>query len=79
MGKSRVWLLRMCIPTAVSPVMVFFVPQTFPSALKYIYIFIVYNPVNTVFPTFMQAPYFSMVSLMTRKRSDPANRDLPLS
>ena len=66
MGKSRVWLLRMCIPTAVSLVMVFFVPQTFPSALKYIYIFIVYNLVNTVFLTFMQVPYFSMVSLMTR-------------
>ena len=66
MGKSRVWLLRMCIPTAVSLVMIFFVPQTFPSALKYVYIFIVYNLVNTVFLTFMQVPYFSMISLMTR-------------
>ena len=66
MGKSRVWLLRMCIPTAVSMVLVFFVPQTFPSVLKYVYIFIVYNLVNTVFLTFMQVPYFSMVSLMTR-------------
>ena len=34
--------------------------------MKYIYIFIVYNLVNTVFLTFMQVPYFSMVSLMTR-------------
>ena len=66
MGKSRVWLLRMCIPTAVSLVLVFFVPQSFPSLLKYVYIFIVYNLVNTVFLTFMQVPYFSMVSLMTR-------------
>ena len=65
MGKSRVWLLRMCVPTAVSLVLIFFVPHAFPPAMKYVYIFIVYNLVNTVFLTFMQVPYFSMVSLMT--------------
>ncbi len=31
-----------------------------------IYVFVVYNLVNSVFLTFMQVPYFSMVSLMTR-------------
>ena len=66
MGKARVWLLRMSLPMAVSLVMVFFVPQFFPSTLKYIYIFVIYNLVNSVFLTFMQVPYFSMVSLMTR-------------
>ncbi len=66
MGKARVWLLRMCLPMAVSLVLVFFVPQTFPATLKYIYIFVIYNLVNSVFLTFMQVPYFSMVSLMTR-------------
>ena len=66
MGKGRVWLLRMCIPMAIGLVLVFFVPQTFPSALKYVYIFVVYNLVNAVFLTFLQVPYFSMVSLMTK-------------
>ena len=66
MGKGRVWLLRMCIPTSISLIMVFWIPQSFPSLLKYVYIFIIYNLVNTVFLTFNQVPYFSMVSLMTR-------------
>ncbi len=66
MGKARVWLLRMCLPMAVSLVLVFFVPQSFPTALKYVYIFVIYNLTNSVFLTFMQVPYFSMVSLMTR-------------
>ena len=30
MGKARVWLLRMCLPMAVSLVLVFFVPKNFP-------------------------------------------------
>ena len=66
MGKARVWLLRMCLPMAVCLVLVFFVPKSFPTLLKYIYIFVIYNLVNSVFLTFMQVPYFSMVSLMTR-------------
>ena len=60
------WLLRMCLPMAVSLVLVFSIPQTFPTTLKYLYIFVIYNLVNSVFLTFMQVPYFSMVSLMTR-------------
>ena len=66
MGKARVWLLRMCLPMAISLVLIFHVPQGFSSTMKYIYIFVVYNLVNSVFLTFMQVPYFSMVSLMTR-------------
>lgn len=70
MGKARVWLLRMCFPMAVSLFLIFFVPQNFPSTLKYIYIFIIYNLANSVFLTFMQVPYFSMISLMTRNRGE---------
>ena len=66
MGKARVWLLRMCLPMAISLILIFRVPQGFSSTMKYIYVFVVYNLVNSVFLTFMQVPYFSMVSLMTR-------------
>jgi GPH family glycoside/pentoside/hexuronide:cation symporter len=66
MGKARIWLLRMSIPMAVSLVLVFFVPQNFPTALKYVYVFVIYNLANAVFLTFMQVPYFSMISMMTR-------------
>lgn len=70
MGKARVWLLRMCLPMAISLFLIFHVPQSFSSTMKYIYIFVVYNLVNSVFLTFMQVPYFSMVSLMTRNSEE---------
>ena len=70
MGKARVWLLRMCLPMGISLIMIFHVPQGFSTMLKYIYIFVVYNLVNSVFLTFMQVPYFSMVTLMTRNSEE---------
>ena len=65
-GKARVWLMRMCIPFAITTVLLFFVPQNFPTLLKYVYVFIMYNLVNAVFYTSMLVPYYSMISLMTR-------------
>ncbi len=66
LGKARPWLLRMCIPFAVATILLFFVPSSFPSALKYVYVFIMYNLVNTVCLTSMQVPYYSLISLLTR-------------
>lgn len=66
MGKARPWLMRMCIPFAVATILLFFVPQGFPSALKYVYVFIMYNLVNAVCLTSIQVPYYSMISLLTR-------------
>lgn len=66
MGKARPWLLRMCIPFAIATVLLFFVPQNFPTMLKYVYVFIMYNLVNTVCLTAIQVPYYSMISLLTR-------------
>lgn len=66
MGKGRAWLFRMCIPFAVSTVLLFFVPQNWPDMLKYVYVFLMYNIVNAVFMTFMFVPYFSMISLISR-------------
>ena len=66
MGKARPWLMRMSIPFAIATILLFFVPQSFPSALKYVYVFIFYNLVNAVFLTSMQVPYYSLISLMTR-------------
>ena len=65
-GKARVWLLRMCIPFAIAVLLLFWVPSSFPMALKYVYVFIMYNLVNTVCLTFMQVPYYSLISLMSR-------------
>ncbi|HUM82755.1 MAG TPA: MFS transporter [Lachnospiraceae bacterium] len=66
MGKARPWILRMCIPLAVTMILLFFVPQNFPSMMKYVYVFIMYNLVNTVCLTAIQVPFYSMISLLTR-------------
>ena len=70
LGKARVWLLRMSLPMAISLILVFHVPHSISPTMKYVYIFVVYNLVNSVFLTFMQVPYFSMVSLMTRNSQE---------
>ena len=73
MGKARVWLLRMCIPFAVSTMLLFFVPQNFPDMVKYVYVFLVYNICNAVCLTGMLVPFYSMVGLVT---SNPYERGL---
>lgn len=69
-GKARVWLMRMCIPFAVTTVLLFFVPQNFPDVAKYVYVFIMYNLVNAVFYTAMLVPYYSMISLVTNNANE---------
>lgn len=65
LGKARVWLLRMCIPMAISVVLLFSIPASFTGMIKYVYIFIIYNLVNSVFYTSMFVPYNSLISLST--------------
>lgn len=66
MGKGRSWILRMCIPFAITTMLLFFVPQNFPNMLKYVYVFLLYNLVSTVCFTGMAVPFYSMISLITR-------------
>ncbi|MCF0134331.1 MAG: MFS transporter [Blautia sp.] len=66
LGKGRSWVLRMCIPFGISAILLFFVPSSFPTMLKYVYVFLMYNLVNAVFLTAMQVPYYSMISLITK-------------
>lgn len=64
-GKARVWLIRMCIPMALSTVLLFSVPSSMTGVIKYVYVFILYNLVNAVFYTAMFVPYNSLISLST--------------
>ena len=70
LGKARTWLLRMCVPFAVSLLLLFWVPSSFPTAVKYVYVFIMYNMVNTVCLTFIQVPYYSLISLVTKNGTE---------
>jgi GPH family glycoside/pentoside/hexuronide:cation symporter len=65
MGKARVWLIRMCIPMAISTVLLFSIPASLTGMIQYVYLFVVYNLVNTVFYTGMFVPYNSLISLST--------------
>ncbi len=64
-GKARVWLIRMALPLAVSTVLLFSIPSGMKGFISYVYVFIVYNLVNTVCYTAMFVPYNSLISLST--------------
>lgn len=66
MGKGRSWLFRMCIPFAISVMLLFYVPPNWPDMMRYVYVFVMYNIVNTVCYTAMLVPFYSMISLITK-------------
>lgn len=72
-GKARPWLLRMCVPFAVSGVLLFSVPTNWAATPKLVYVFITYNLVSTVIYTAINVPYSSLNALMTQ---DPYERSV---
>jgi len=72
-GKARPWLLRMCIPFAVSGILLFSVPAGMSDATKLVYVFITYNLTSTVIYTAINVPYSSLNALMTQ---DPYERSV---
>lgn len=70
-GKARPWLLRMCIPFAVSGVLLFSVPTGWSSGAKLVYVFVTYNLGSTVVYTAINVPYSALNALMTQ---DPYER-----
>ena len=70
LGKARIWLMRMCIPFAAAFMLLFWVPPHFPALLKYVYVFLMYNIVNTVLFTFLQISHFSLISLMSPDKDE---------
>lgn len=72
-GKARPWLLRMCIPFAVSGVLLFSVPTSWAPTPKLVYVFITYNLVSTVVYTAINVPYSALNALMTQ---DPYERSV---
>lgn len=68
-GKSRPWILWMCVPFAISAVLLFAVPHS-TVTVQAIYIFITYNFVNTICYTAINLPYSSLSAMMTRSSSE---------
>lgn len=72
-GKARPWILRMCIPFAISGVLMFSVPASWTSTPKLVYVFITYNLVSTIIYTAINVPYSALNALMTQ---DPYERSV---
>ena len=65
-GKSRKWLLRSCIPFAISGVVVFRVPAGASDIIKYIFVFLTYNLCNSIFYTAVAVSYNTLMVNITR-------------
>lgn len=72
-GKARPWLLRMCVPFAISGILLFSVPAGWTDAAKLVYVFVTYNLTSTVIYTAINVPYSSLNALMTQ---DPYERSV---
>ncbi|MBO8416533.1 MAG: MFS transporter [Proteobacteria bacterium] len=72
-GKARVWLLRCCVPFALSGILLFSVPVSWSDGAKLVYVFITYNLTSTVVYTAINVPYSSLNALMTQ---DPYERSV---
>ncbi|HEX3021871.1 MAG TPA: glycoside-pentoside-hexuronide (GPH):cation symporter [Lachnospiraceae bacterium] len=64
-GKARPWILRLCVPFAISAVLMFSVPSSLSGKGLFIYMFLTYNLVSTIFFTGINVPYAAMNGLMT--------------
>ena len=67
-GKARPWIARLCVPLAVSTVLMFSVPAGITGTVRIVYMFLTYNLVSTIFYTGINVPYATMNSLMTLNR-----------
>lgn len=65
-GKARCWLLWLCVPYAAAGVLLFLLQGSWSETVQYVYVFITYNLVNTVFYTGVCVPYNAMNCLVTR-------------
>lgn len=64
-GKARKWLLKSCIPFAISGVIVFMVPQGADDILKYVFVFISYNVCNSLCYTAVAVSYNTIMVKIT--------------
>lgn len=66
LGKTRKWLLRSCIPFAITGIFVFMVPQNASDVLKYVFVFLSYNICNSFCYTAVSVSYNALMVKITR-------------
>lgn len=60
LGRGRAWLIRMCIPFAISGILLMTVPTGATEMIQYVYVFITYNLCNAICLTAVYVPYNAM-------------------
>lgn len=68
-GKARPWLLWMCVPYAISAVLLFAVPDS-TVMIKAVYMFVTYNLCTTICYTATNVPYSTLTSMISREQHD---------
>ncbi len=69
-GKARVWIRRCALPLAVSAILLYYVPKTWPDGARYVYVFLIYNLFSSVFATFFIVSHNALLPLITSDRSE---------
>ncbi len=64
-GRARVWILRMCIPYAISGALMMLVPAGATETVQYVYVFLTYNLCNAICLTAVYVPYNAMTCNIT--------------
>ncbi|WP_298832553.1 MFS transporter [uncultured Planococcus sp.] len=72
-GNARVWIIRACVPFAISGILLVTVPAGSTELIQYIYVFITYNLFNSIFLTALYVPFNALVVNIT---SNPYERGL---
>lgn len=70
LGKARSWMLKSCIPYALSGVILFMVPQGASDVAKYVFIFLTYNLYNSICYTALQVSYNTILVKITHNPLD---------
>lgn len=70
MGKARPWMLWSFIGNAVCLIALFAVPASLGEKAQYVYFFITYTLLNTIFYTANNIAYASLTSLITRNNNE---------
>ncbi len=72
-GRARIWVLRMCVPFAISGILMMTVPSHTSEIIKYVYVAITYNLCNSICLTALYVPYNAMTSNLT---ANPVERGI---
>lgn len=69
-GKAKIWYLISSLPTSVFTYLLFNVGENFSQNGKYVYIFVIYTLVGTIFYTMNNISYSAMTALCTKNKED---------